>query len=160
MIKKEKLKEIGYLLNKFQERNLDFGELPKCSFLLGAGCSKSSDIPTGWEIIEKLRKLWYLNNYTNCLEYKKGDFEINEDNFKEIEDDFQVKYLEQETLLKEKAKKSFKKLSENSTSYLENIIKSSDDEKLVENIFDDLLYGFWFETYSENPRERQKLLNI
>jgi len=158
MIKKEKLKEIGYLLNKFQERNLDFGELPKCSFLLGAGCSKSSDIPTGWEIIEKLRKLWYLNNYTNCLEYKKGDFEINEDNFKEIEDDFQVKYLEQETLLKEKAKKSFKKLSENSPSYLENIIKSSDDEKLVENIFDDLLYGFWFETYSENPRERQKLI--
>lgn len=158
MIKKEKIKEIGYLLNKFQERNLDFGGLPKCSFLLGAGCSKSSGIPTGWEIIEKLRKLWYLNNYTNCQEFKNGDFEINETSFKEIEDDFQVKYLEQETLLKEKVENTYEELRKTQPEYLKKKIDSESKDIIIENVFNDLLYGFWFETYSENPRERQKLI--
>ncbi|MEE4285493.1 MAG: SIR2 family protein [Mariniphaga sp.] len=158
MIKKEKIKEIGFLLNKFQERNLDYARLPKCSFFLGAGCSKSSGILTSWEIIEKLRKLWYLNNFTNCMEFKISDFEINESSFKEIEDDFQVKYLEQETTLKKRVKNALTDFRKNPPVYLKMYLETAKDNEIIENIFNDLLYGFWFETYSENPRERQKLI--
>jgi hypothetical protein len=158
MIRKEKIKEIDYLLNKFKEKNIDFGGLPKCSFLIGAGCSKSSGIPTGYEVIEVLRKLWYLNNYTNCNDFKKGDFEIIEEKFKELDDDFQIKYLEQETLLKERVEIEFQRLKEKTPNYLKSAINSKEEESLKDKIFNDLLYGFWFEIYSENPKERQKLI--
>ena len=158
MIAKEKIKGIDYLLNKFQERNIDFKELPKCAFLLGAGCSRSSGIPTGYEIIENLRKLWYLNNYANCQDYLKGHFEIIEESFNKLNDDFQEKYLKQESLLKEKVETSLEKLKINAPEYLKKILENEDDEVIKENIFADLLYGFWFESFSENPKERQKFI--
>lgn len=158
MIAKEKIKGIDFLLNKFQEKNIDFKELPKCAFLLGAGCSKSSGIPTGYEIIETLRKFWYLNNYAKCQEYLKGNYEINDSEFIKLNDDFQEKYLEQESLLKEKIDITFKEYKENIPEYLKKVITPENEDKIKNNIFNDLLYGFWFECFSENPKERQKFI--
>jgi hypothetical protein len=158
MIRKDKIKQIDFLLNKFRETNHDFKELPKCSFLLGAGCSRSSEIPTGYEIIELLRKHWYLKNFANSSEFLESTYDIDNDAFQEVQTDFQSKYLEEETTLKEKVEIVLEDLRKNTPPYLSKLIKSSDEKILKQYVFDDLLYGFWFERFSESPKERQKLI--
>jgi NAD-dependent SIR2 family protein deacetylase len=158
MIRKEKIKGIDYLLNRFQEKHLEFNSLPKCSFLLGAGCSRSSGIPTGNEIIDRLRKLWFLTNFKNSNEYKSDEFEIDEEKFEILEDEFQNAYLEHETILLSNVNKSLENLKQKQPTYLKNILSEIKEEKLKKNLFEDQLYGFWFESFSENPKERQKLI--
>jgi len=158
MIRKEKIKGLDYLLNKFQETHLEFNSLPKCSFLLGSGCSRSSGISTGTEVIDKLRKLWFLTNFNNGNSYKINEFEIDEEKFESIENEFQKAYLEQETLLFEKLSESLNKIKDNQPNYFKKLLTDINEDDLKKNIFEDQLYGFWFESFSENPRERQKLI--
>lgn len=158
MIRSNKIKSIEFLINKFRESNGDFKELPKCSFLFGAGCSRSSNIPTGYGIIEHLKKLWYIKNYTDSSKYLDSEYEIDEQAFDDIQDDFETKCIEAETELKEKALYSFEKLRESPPKYLKTILEKTDKQEIVDYLLDDLQYGFWFEQYSENPRERQKFI--
>jgi NAD-dependent SIR2 family protein deacetylase len=155
-LKENKKKSLDFLINKAQESHSDVRTLPKCSLLLGAGCSRSSQIPTGGEIIDLLRKLWFLAHYPNGNNFKISTFEIDEEKFSEISDEFQTKYLEIETQLKEKVKIKVDKTI--FLKYLSQAIELTDKSLLVENIFQDELYGFWFEMFSENPRDRQQII--
>jgi NAD-dependent SIR2 family protein deacetylase len=158
MIRKEKIKGIDYLLNRFQDKHLEFNTIPKCSFLLGAGCSISSEIPSGYDIIQKLRKLWFISNFKNGNEYKISDFEIDEEKFEKLEDEFQTALLEHETQLVYKVEKSIEKLKKEHPKYLKKLLDEIKEDDLKNNLFNDQLYGFWFESFSENPKERQKLI--
>lgn len=158
MIPSNKIKPIEFLINKFREPNGDFKELPKCSFLFGAGCSRSSNIPTGYGIIEHLKKLWYIKNYTDSSKYLDSLYEVNDPAFDDIQDDFETKCIEAETELKEKALMAFDKLKESTPKYLETALNKIDKQEIINNLCEDLQYGFWFEQYSENPRERQKFI--
>ena len=158
MIRKEKIKGIDYLLNRFQDKHLEFNSIPKCSFLLGAGCSISSEIPSGYDIIQKLRKLWFISNFKNGSEYKISDFEIDEEKFENLEDEFQTALLERETQLIYKVEQSIEKLKKEHPKYLKKLLDEIKEDDLKENLFNDQLYGFWFESFSENPKERQKLI--
>lgn len=151
-----KIKPLDFLLNKTQENHHDFEQLPKCAFLLGAGCSRSSNIPTGGEVINILRKLWFLAHTPNGNKYKIDSFTINEDLFKELQDSFQTAYLEKETDLLSSIKERINDYEFH--NYLSEINEELSEEKLSENLFNDELYGFWFEAFSENPKERQKLI--
>ncbi|WP_299061864.1 SIR2 family protein [uncultured Polaribacter sp.] len=158
MIRKEKIKGIDYLLNRFQEKHLEFNSIPKCSFLLGAGCSISSGIPSGFDIIQKLRKLWFISNFKNGTEYKLNGFEIDEEKFENLENEFQSAVLEHETQLIYKVENSINKLKTERPNYLKKLLGTIKEDDLKNNLINDQLYGFWFESFSENPKERQKLI--
>ena len=156
-MKQGKVKTIEFLINRVQTRHPEFDSIPKFSLLLGAGCSKSSGIPTGWEIIGTLKKLWFLDNFPKGNNYKIGNYEFNEDFFKDNADVFEQKTIEQELQLKEY-------ILENKDKFLKTIpqilrVGKTDDQVFqdnLENIFNDHLYGFWFNQFSESPRDRQK----
>jgi len=158
ILKENKKKNIDFLINKAQENHSDVKTLPKCSLLLGAGCSRSSHIPTGGEIIDLLRKLWFLAHYPNGNSYKLNSFVIDEEKFSDIKDEFQDEYLKLETQLKDKVKSKLEKAE--FSNYLQPTVDKLDSTSLVENIFYDELYGFWFEMFSESPRERQQLIEF
>lgn len=158
-MKQGKVKTIEFLINRVQTRHPEFDSIPKFSLLLGAGCSKSSGIPTGWEIIGTLKKLWFLDNFPKGNNYKIGNYEFNEDFFKDNADVFEQKTIEQELQLKEY-------ILENKDKFLKTIpqilrVGKTDDQVFqdnLENIFNDHLYGFWFNQFSESPRDRQKFI--
>ena len=135
MIRKEKIKGIDYLLNRFQDKHLEFNTIPKCSFLLGAGCSISSEIPSGYDIIQKLRKLWFISNFKNGNEYKISDFEIDEEKFEKLEDEFQTALLEHETQLVYKVEKSIEKLKKEHPKYLKKLLDEIKEDDLKNNFF-------------------------
>lgn len=155
-MKQEKIKTLDFLINKVQTKHPDFENVPKFSLFLGAGCSRSSGIPTGYEIITTLKRLWFLDNFPKGNTFKKSRFEYDEQFFEKNKDIFEQKILEQELKLKEYI------LSEKK-HYLDTIPKflrkdKSDDEVFqnnLNNIFEDNLYGFWFNQLSESPRDRQ-----
>lgn len=158
-MKQPKNKSIDFLINKVQTRHRDFDNIPKFSLLLGAGCSKSSGIPTGWELISTLKKLWFLDNHPKGVNFKKNRYEFDEEFFISNKDLFEQKTLEEELKLKEY-------ILENKNAYLKSIpnyLKTgkSDDQVFqenLENIFNDNLYGFWFNQFSESPRDRQQFI--
>ena len=90
----------------------------------------------------------FLAHYPKGNNFKISTFEIDEEKFSEISDEFQTKYLEIETQLKEKVKIKVEKTI--FFKYLSQAIELTDKSLLVINIFQDELYGFWFEIFSEN----------
>lgn len=158
-MKQEKIKTLDFLLNKVQTRHPDFDSIPKFSLFLGAGCSKSSGIPTGFEVISILKKLWFLYNYPKGNSFKTGHFEFNEDFFETNRDIFEQKTLEQELKLKEYIL-SEKDFYLNSIPSFLRKNKSNDQifQEHLDDIFNDNLYGFWFNQFSESPRDRQKFI--
>lgn len=158
-MKQGKVKTLDFLINRVQTRHPEFESIPKFSLLLGAGCSKSSGIPTGWEIITTLKKLWFLDNHPKGNSYKIGNYEFNEEFFKENGELFEQKTIEQELQLKEY-------ILDNKDKFLNTIPQplrngKTDDQifqENLDNIFNDQLYGFWFNQFSESPRDRQKFI--
>jgi hypothetical protein len=61
-LKENKIKPLSYLINKFQERNLQF-DVPEFCFLLGAGCSVTSNIPTASGVIQICQKLSFVDHH-------------------------------------------------------------------------------------------------
>ncbi|WP_320112344.1 SIR2 family protein [Draconibacterium orientale] len=139
----KKTRTLTYLINKIKDRKTDIDvQIPKSAFLLGAGCSKSSEIPLGSEIISFLRQLWYIENFTDKTLWIKNDFEIDKAFFAKCKDNFEQEIFTKELELKSILQK-------------ENIDASKEH---LDNLFLDNLYGFWFNNYSEDPRERQKII--
>ncbi|WP_372746879.1 SIR2 family protein [Lutibacter sp.] len=133
------------MINRIKEKKNEFEtQIPKTAFFLGAGCSKSSKIPLGSEIIDILKKLWYLDNFEDKSKWVLNDFEIDDSFFNKNKDKFEQEISQKELELKE--------------TILQN--KKDADEKTLENIFYDNLYGFWFSNFSEDPRERQRLIEF
>ena len=155
-IKKEKIKPITYLINRVQEREDQFN-IPKFSFLLGAGCSATSKIPTGGGVIRILKVISFLQNHHKGYKIlnTKDDFKkflVDSENFvSQNEKDFKDYVSEKETFFETKI------TDELVESYKpENC--SIPNSEIKEQLKWDFLYGNWFEEYSEDPRARQKLI--
>jgi hypothetical protein len=158
-VKQEKIKTLDFLLNKVRARHPDFDNIPKFSLFLGAGCSRTSGIPTGFEIINILKKLWFLDNFPKGNIYKKGQFDFNEQFFETNRDIFEQKTLEQELKLKEYILSKKDRYLRTIPQILRNG-KNEDQlfQEHFDNILNDNLYGFWFNQFSESPRDRQQFI--
>jgi len=157
MIDESKIKPLDYLLNKLQENQDLNNSVPKCAMLIGAGCSRSSEIPTGWGVIERLRKLTFLDYTPNGKDYKINQFEIDESKFSKLHSSFQEFYISKESELRKSIEGELKGEYE-FPEYLTKHINTTENFDAIENVFSDRLYGYWFQEYSEDPRERQRFI--
>lgn len=136
------------------------------SYLLGAGCSKDCDIPLGNKIMEICQKYSYINQSENanelCMSSDFYNYEIikeqvqefissNFSDFKEFVKTYNDEIYNKidDTYLINKLPKHFKK-NLNNTTY--------EKEELKKLIFNDCLYGEWFEKFGNTPRDRQRLI--
>ncbi len=162
-ISEEKRLNINDLFDMMHE-TIDNTKTPKLCFFLGAGCSVSSNIPTGGGIIEIVQKiLFYKKNYSSQHKIVSGEYifngslnekienfyNSNKDDFdkyvKEVETGFKTRFLKKgDDELVELLPESFKK----DLSGIPNII---------DFLFEDSLYGSWLNFYNGDNRERQKL---
>jgi len=167
MLQEGKKNNIQYLINQIGgNKGLN---IPKCCLFIGAGCSKTSDIPLGSELIELCKKLSYAKKYLES--YYSIDKVIQENN--ELDERIQ-KYIssnksffdsyvkEQEDFFKRSHELNRTELASKIPENLRNQIK---DEMVLwetykEKIFYDNLYGNWLKIYSENPKDRQKLIEL
>jgi tetratricopeptide (TPR) repeat protein len=142
-------------------------KIPKYSLFMGAGCSISAGIPSGNKIIEIIQKITFIKHESN-------DLKINDtDNFYEKEriiDDYHhanepawVKYKE---YINQKATHFKEVIDEDREYYIDtipaNLIKTKKSDELwadfKDSVYFDKIYGFWLEEYSEDERDRQKLI--
>lgn len=141
-INPNKIKPINFLINRIKEKKTDIDvQIPRTAFFLGAGCSKSSDIPLGSEIIDILRQLWYIENFSDKSKLVKNDFEIDKSFLVKNKDNIEREVFNKELELVHSISK-----------------KNGLTKTQIDNQFNDSLYGFWFSNYSEDPRERQKII--
>jgi len=162
-----KIKSFDYLLNEISGKNNNNN--PKYSVFLGAGCSVSSGIPAGFEIIEILKKIIFAKteirniNFNSKSGYIKTADLINDYiNNNKLNEKYSKFVSKKELFFK-------KKIEDNSDYYIKTISKKIqnnykiqkkiDKEKLWSDykklIFLDCIYGLWFEEFNEDERERQ-----
>lgn len=161
-LNEKKIKPLSYLVSKFIEKESQFNT-PKNCFLLGAGCSITSNIPSGWGVLEICRKLSFVQHHPGG--HKLGHwFQHNLNGFLEKVDDYISKNQSQYDKFIETNEKSFLEslTSDEIVQKLPKNLNSGDKEELFEKYKDkfanDNLYGQWFEQFSEDPRERQRLI--
>lgn len=165
-LKKNKIKNVKFLVNKLSEKT-DVSSFPKYIFFLGAGCSVSSSIPSGKQLTEILKRVCYLRenkiydiNLTHGLIRFNEDFTKFYETSKSTKVDFSlyVKYLE--NIFKEKIENQRSYFIENLPVQIKRQIYKIDKTwgKIKGLLLNDLEYGYWFEKYSSNPKERQKLI--
>ncbi len=162
-LNKKKIKPLSYLMSKFIEKESQFGT-PKNCFLLGAGCSITSKIPSGWGVLEICRKLSFVQHHPGG--HKLGhwyQYELN--GFLNTVDDYIRKNQSDYDKFIEQNEKSFLDnltATEITQKLPRNLSRSGDETKLFkaykEKFANDNLYGQWFEQFSEDPRERQRLI--
>lgn len=170
-----KIKPLHYLINRLVERDIQLN-IPKFCFFLGAGCSKESNIPLGSEIISICQKLAFVDGHKDGYQVERN----NRKNFREymdsIEDfatknnrDFQKFVLNKEEIFKQSINEDYvlSKLplniltTKSDKNKIDDRTRKSDLFKAFhEKIVKDSLYGKWFEEFSQDPRERQKLIEI
>lgn len=134
------------------------------ALFLGAGCSISSNVIGGKGIIELCQKIAFVNNSPHGYEV--------EDKFNEIElNKFINKYSSQfEQFIQQKNELFKYKINTEpiKTSLINSIpndIASTQNESdpwvlYKDLLFEDSLYGNWFETFSQNIYDRQKLIEF
>ncbi|MBK6772492.1 MAG: tetratricopeptide repeat protein [Ignavibacteria bacterium] len=172
-LKKEKIKSFGFLLHAMLQKNRELN-IPLNCFFIGAGCSKSSGIPLGGEVIDICRKLAFLRQHEDSLTIEKDQNESFEmysarvnnfteerrsefENFvsareSEFHESITMKYIVQRIpgYLKEKISAETGLKNSELEDHLFNLFR--------EDFFRDSLYGCWFESYSGDKRERQILI--
>lgn len=163
-------KDISYILSKITEKDERY-DTPKFCLLLGAGCSISSNIPSGAKVIEICKKFSFVDNDTdgytldkaekyNHLVYLQKVDQFIDDRF----DKFQKFVLNKEKEFFEKLTDTevLEKIPENILNKYETNYPNDFKEKLVsdfkDKVFNDSLYGNWLEEFNSDPRERQKLI--
>ena len=98
----EKIKNISYLTNRILEKEESFNT-PKHCFFLGSGCSVTSDIPTGFGVMEICRKVSFIQNHVEG--YKVGRLKNDFIKFlTDVEDFVSGQHSEYETYVVEKEK--------------------------------------------------------
>lgn len=172
-LKDEKIKSFGFLLNSVREKNRELN-IPYNCFFIGAGCSKSSGIPLGGEIIDICRKFSFIKQHEDSILFEK-----------ERKENFYKYYDRANSFVNERKDEYEKFVSEKENEFLRNINKENvlagipdyvkdivcktagkvkdeaDDflfEEFKDNFYHDSLYGNWFEQYSGDKRERQMLI--
>lgn len=167
-LKSNKLVNIDYLVNKIRTKE-DQLNTPMFSFLIGAGCSISSKIPSGNVIMRLCSQLAFLDQHEGGNPISLSDFSTYIEYIDAI-DNYISKTHEINKLYqnyKENKENDFRKTITNEEvikkiPYLDKSFTQKNDSKVYEvcckRIQSDNLYGKWFETFSEDPRERQKLI--
>lgn len=155
-LKEEKVKPLSYLINRIQEKE-DQYNIPKFCFLLGAGCSVTSNIPTGGGVIEILKMHSFIQSHEKGYELIGKDLSLRE-------------FLKEAKVFVDNHKDEFAQYILDKEKYFETKVTSAvleqrkplncqlGKDELEAKIKYDLLYGNWFEEFSEDPRTRQKLI--
>ena len=162
-INKRKLRDKSCLLYKIQEKHSEHSKVSKCAILIGAGCSFPI-LPLGSGLIKICQQLAYIRNIFPIDAAKlindflqKADFKLLDDFItgkrkpkKTIEEFIQENELILKELINEEKDSFLKKVPA-------NIIDPNwlDFEELMVN---DAKYSFWMDTYSNSPKERQRLV--
>jgi hypothetical protein len=154
-LKKDKIMSLNYLLNKVGESRSGKNLTPTCCLFLGSGCSIDSGVPIAKEIILLCQKLSFIMNepYDESL----GDLNKINSYINKHERHFTEYVLKKERSL-------LKSIEANKDDYIESLPKNLSEfqplnwEFFKGAFFNDLKYGFWFEQFSEDPRERQKFI--
>ncbi len=156
-----KIKTIPNLVTEIGKKKENLNNSPQYSILLGAGCSTPT-IPLAGKIIEELRRKTFCNLSPDAHLFNKTS--ITEDEFisnRQIEfQDFvgatELEFSEFNELKKEELLKSLPiKLAVDSSINDSVIVKWNE----FKDKFDaDLLYGNWFEKFSENAETRQEFI--
>lgn len=156
-IPSNKIKTLDWLINQIDESAHDL-TIPKCGIFLGAGCSISSGIRSGWGVIELCQRLSFIK------EQPSGRKVLNNGQIDEFINKNQSEFL---SFIDEKHKEFLAQIEAEKKMYLKtipkDITKNFDSEELLweeykDRFFQSSLYGKWFETYTENPIDRQKLI--
>lgn len=172
-LKKEKIKSFGFLLHAVIMKNRELN-IPLNCFFIGAGCSKSSGIPLGGEVIGICKKLAFLKQHEDSLTIEKDKNESFENYFEKVKIFSEERKNEFDEFVSAKEKELQKQITINYVlpkipEYLKNLVRedsglkdSEFDQYLYElfreDFYKDSLYGFWFEQYSGDKRERQMLI--
>ena len=156
-IPSNKVKTLDWLINQIDESAHDL-TIPKCGIFLGAGCSISSGIRSGWGIVELCQRLSFIK------EQPSGRKILNNGQIDEFINKNQSEFV---SFIEEKHKEFLAQVEAEKKIYLETIPKDISKNFENENLlweeyrykfFQSSLYGKWFETYTENPIDRQKLI--
>jgi tetratricopeptide (TPR) repeat protein len=160
-INPDRIKNITYLANCISQKHDTFSDKPKYALLIGAGCSFSSGVPLGGGIIKLCQQLAYLYNETTTGKsvitefYKKGDHKkldqyITNNHKKEFEAFIVLKNEQLTQRINKDKDEEEKKLRE----FLPKAIWSEYEAAIAT----DAQYGYWQDVYSEDPKERQQLI--
>jgi tetratricopeptide (TPR) repeat protein len=159
-INPDKIKSVDYLLNRVVEK--DHSGKPKFCFLLGAGCSIYSGIPSGWGVIERCRTISFLNNHAQGFKIKKDLYGSWAAYYEQAEKFRDEKKDEFEAFVKQTEEKFRRKLDvERIKEIIPDEIEQLPDfnlEHFTEKVFNDSLYGNWLDEYDQDPKERQMFI--
>lgn len=172
-LKKEKIKSFGFLLHAVLMKNRELN-IPLNCFFIGAGCSKSSGIPLGGEVIGICKKLAFLKQHEDSLTVEKDRNESFENYLSKVNEFAEARKPEFEKFVSERESEfrdiiTKKYVLARIPDYLKEKISletgkegSELDDSLYEifreDFYRDSLYGSWFEQYSGDKRERQILI--
>ena len=149
-----RIKSDIYLKNCITKRNEDYKVAQYC-FLLGAGCSRTSGIPLGSEITSLLRKLCFTREFSISSNIFSSD-KLFDEHVSELSHFVKEHEIEFTKFVTAKEKYFLDKISETNLKYDENYFPN----RTLYNIqlSEERIYGNWFDEYSEDPRERAKLI--
>lgn len=173
-LKPEKTKKLSFLLNRVYERDETY-KTPKFSFLLGAGCSVASGLPTGRGVSDICKTIAFLNSHEEGYTVKKTAYSDWHKYFKaassfarQYQPDFEEFVAATESNFRSQLSRQdvISRLPANITeSFRVNNPEVSAEklgdmmlEEFREKIFADRLYGNWFEEFDKDSKERQKLI--
>lgn len=134
------------------------------ALFLGAGCSISSNVIAGKGIIDLCQKIAFVNDCANGYEVEDKFNEISLNNFIDKYSSQFEQFIQQKNELfkykisTEPTKSSLLATIPHELKYSKNESEAWDSFK--ELLFEDTKYGNWFETYSQNIYDRQKLIEF
>lgn len=157
-IDESKIKSLPFLLNKIGEKHPELN-IPNCALLIGGGCSYSSGIPLTWGMVEIFRMRSFLmeeviGGGTLLTDKSPGlDSRIME-KVTECKEAYDAYVLKKETQLRQRMEKD----KDRYLAILKDVVDNPTWEEYGDACYNDTLYGFWFETYSEEPLRRYQLI--
>ncbi len=161
-----KIKSFKYFINQIQEQHPELN-IPKHALLIGAGCSYKCGIPLGGQLIEICKIHAFIKNeIVHASEFLKDC--TNKYDVSELE-----KFLKDKKEFENYESYVVKKIEDlkiriDKDAHLKRIktifgeFHEGDKEKIWKefeySVVQDSQYGFWMDEYSEDPLERQKLI--
>ena len=168
LLDKNKEIDLNTFQNKIIEKHREL-DIPNFCLFLGSGCSKNSGIPIAPELIEILQKIIFVSRHKDYFSIIKTK-EINIYEYLNLISNFVSKNsAEFKKFCFSIEKKFINSIETNLDKHINNIpinlsieYKEKNSESLKDEIlkiiFNDTKYSKWFEEYSEDPRQRQKLI--
>ena len=164
IISPTKIKDKSYLLYKIQQKH-EHWNVAKCALLIGAGCSYPT-LPLGSGVINFCQRLCYIrdifpqNASAIITEFFKNPDSSLLVNFitsmadGDVRKTFDQYIVEKEELLN----KTVKNARSESLKKIPNNFHNPIWEDFESHFLNDARYGFWMNTFSDSPRERQRLI--